>query len=257
VASGGSILLAGTLGSGVFLSSDNGMTWTPSSAGLPNAEVLCFAVPSTVAGGSMIFAGTSGGGIFLSTDNGVHWTAANAGLAELDVRSLGFIPSGTGGTVLLAGTGGGGVFVSTDNGSFWTSANTGLANTDVRSIAISGHDIVVGTGGGGVWKRSLTDIITSIQIPTSNLPSHFSLDQNYPNPFNPTTAITYRTGNAGKVSLKVFSVIGTEVATLVDETQDAGEHKVGFHATNFPSGVYFYVLRAGGATETRRMVLLK
>ncbi|MGH7455537.1 MAG: T9SS type A sorting domain-containing protein, partial [bacterium] len=88
-------------------------------------------------------------------------------------------------------------------------------------------------------------------------PAHFKLDQNYPNPFNPTTTITYRVDHTGQVSLKVFNVIGREMATLVDGTQAAGQHEVKFDATNFPSGVYFYRLQAGGQTETRGMELLK
>jgi hypothetical protein len=85
----------------------------------------------------------------------------------------------------------------------------------------------------------------------------FRLAQNYPNPFNPTTTIAYQLSNAVNVSLKVFDVIGREVATLVNERQSAGSYQAAFNATNLSSGVYFYRLQAGNFTETRKMMLVK
>jgi hypothetical protein len=89
------------------------------------------------------------------------------------------------------------------------------------------------------------------------VPSRFTLDQNYPNPFNPGTTIKYTIAQTGRVSLRVFNVLGKELATLADGIRTAGQHEVKFDATNFPSGLYFYRLEAGGQTETRRMELLK
>lgn len=85
----------------------------------------------------------------------------------------------------------------------------------------------------------------------------FRLEQNYPNPFNPNTVISYSLGSRQPVSLKVFNLLGTEIATLVDGEQPEGTHTVEFNATSLPSGIYFYELRAGGIAQTRRMVLLK
>ena len=81
--------------------------------------------------------------------------------------------------------------------------------------------------------------------------------QNYPNPFNLSTNIKYQIMNYGFVSLKVFDITSKEVATLVNEKQDAGTYSVSFDATGFASGIYFYKLTAGNFTETKRMVLLK
>ena len=85
----------------------------------------------------------------------------------------------------------------------------------------------------------------------------FVLNQNYPNPFNPNTTIKYSIPKAGIVSLKVFDVLGKEVAELVNETKSAGSYSVNFNAVNLPSGVYFYCLRAGSFSETRKLLLLK
>jgi hypothetical protein len=100
------------------------------------------------------------------------------------------------------------------------------------------------------------DIITGIDD-DNNLVTGFSLDQNYPNPFNPSTNFGFRIADFGFVSLKVYDVLGNEVATLVNEEKDAGEYKIQFNAANLSSGVYFYKLTAGNFTATKKMILLR
>ena len=85
----------------------------------------------------------------------------------------------------------------------------------------------------------------------------FELNQNYPNPFNPATAISYRLSAVGRVTLKVYDMLGRKVATLADGRQTAGLHVVTFDAGSLPSGVYFYRLRAGAHTQSRKLMLLK
>jgi Secretion system C-terminal sorting domain len=85
----------------------------------------------------------------------------------------------------------------------------------------------------------------------------FSLDQNYPNPFNPTTQIKYSIPIAEVISIKVFDIRGKEVATLVDEFKNAGEYVVEFDGSRLSNGVYFYQIRAGSFTQTKRMILMK
>lgn len=89
------------------------------------------------------------------------------------------------------------------------------------------------------------------------LPVQFSLEQNYPNPFNPVTSIKYAISDKQFVQLKIFDVIGNEVATLVDREQPAGNYEIVFDASGFSSGVYFYTITAGNFIETKKMVLLK
>jgi hypothetical protein len=88
-------------------------------------------------------------------------------------------------------------------------------------------------------------------------PQSFSLSQNYPNPFNPSTQISYQVPSNSSVSLKVFDVLGREVATLVNEVKPAGTYTATFNANSFPSGVYFYQLNAGSFSETKKLMLLK
>ena len=83
------------------------------------------------------------------------------------------------------------------------------------------------------------------------------LFQNYPNPFNPSTNIQYAISSRQIVSLKVYDVLGNEVATLVNEEKPAGIYEVIFNASNFSSGIYFYQLRSGSFIDVKKMILLK
>ena len=90
-------------------------------------------------------------------------------------------------------------------------------------------------------------------------PTDFTLQQNYPNPFNPSTIISYELPAAGEVSLKVYDVLGKEVATLVNEYRNAGSYNVQFTMNNLQlsSGIYFYQLKTGDFFETKKMTLVK
>jgi hypothetical protein len=88
-------------------------------------------------------------------------------------------------------------------------------------------------------------------------PTTFELAQNYPNPFNPATTINYQLPTNALVTLKVYDVIGREVATLVNARQEAGRYTVNFNASTLASGVYFYRLQAGSFVETKKMMLVK
>ncbi|MBS1494038.1 MAG: T9SS type A sorting domain-containing protein [Bacteroidetes bacterium] len=87
----------------------------------------------------------------------------------------------------------------------------------------------------------------------------YKLNQNYPNPFNPTTKINYELKNAGFVSMKIYDLLGREIAELVNETKDAGTYTVDFNASKYmmASGIYFYRIQAGEFVDTKRMVLVK
>jgi DNA/RNA endonuclease YhcR with UshA esterase domain len=89
------------------------------------------------------------------------------------------------------------------------------------------------------------------------LPTKFALAQNYPNPFNPTTTIRYDLSERSNVKLKIYDVIGREIATLVNASQGQGAYQVPFNASALASGVYFYRLEAGSFVETKKMLLVK
>jgi N-acetylneuraminic acid mutarotase len=105
--------------------------------------------------------------------------------------------------------------------------------------------------------RAYTPITTSVEVLSTNIPSFFTLEQNYPNPFNPSTKISFALPERGNVSLKVYDLLGGEVAQLVNGEIEAGSYDLSFNASDLPSGIYFYKLQAGSFVETKKMILLK
>jgi hypothetical protein len=101
------------------------------------------------------------------------------------------------------------------------------------------------------------DVTTDVNDWKDNLPTEFGLSQNYPNPFNPTTEIRFSVGTYGHTSLRVFDLLGREVAKLMNEEKPAGSYRMTWNASGIPSGVYFYRLEAGGLVETRKLVLVR
>ena len=136
----GTNIFAGTDGGGVYLSNNNGTSWTSVNSGLTNNYVYSFAIS-----GTNLFAGTVGG-VFLSTNNGSSWTAVDSGLTNTFVWSLVIL-----GTNIFAGTNGGGVFRSTNNGASWSAANIGLTGSSILALAVSGNNIFAGTDGNGIF----------------------------------------------------------------------------------------------------------
>jgi hypothetical protein len=113
-----------------------------------------------------------------------------------------------------------------------------------------------------VTQRTLTSAEFTMPVVTgmqngSLMPKGIELGQNYPNPFNPSTTISYEMPASGKVSIKVFNVLGKEVETLADDYQSAGIHEVKFKNASLPSGTYFYRLQAGDYVSIKKMVLMK
>mgnify|MGYP001465350873 FL=1 len=258
---GESIILAGTEGTNngtIFRSTDNGISWTASE--LFTYWTFCFDTNTDQAGVKNIFAGTYSG-VYQSTDNGINWIHLDTG-PNWSVHAFAFIPNGAGGINIFAGTFKGGVFLSTDNGESWSAVNTGLTYQDEAVVALAARgDYIFATTNfnGGVWRRSLSEIFTSVTSVenSGSVPSKFSLEQNYPNPFNPSTKISWQSPVGGHQSIKVYDVLGNEVATLINEEKPAGSYEVEFDASNLSSGVYLYKLQAGNFVETKKMIILR
>ena len=98
---------------------------------------------------------------------------------------------------------------------------------------------------------------TILGIENNSVPVKFDLSQNYPNPFNPVTKISYDIPNRSQVKIKVYDVLGNEMATLVNEIKEPGSYAVNFDASRFASGVYYYRIIAGDFTATKKMMLIK
>lgn len=107
-----------------------------------------------------------------------------------------------------------------------------------------------------IMKQEILDIVTGVDDEKSHF-KEFYLAQNYPNPFNPRTHFEFRIADFGFVTLKVYDVLGNEVAILVNEEKPAGSYEVEFSADGLTSGIYFYKLTAGNFSETKKMILMK
>lgn len=103
-----------------------------------------------------------------------------------------------------------------------------------------------------------TTVMTSVkELRAAAMPEEYSLSQNYPNPFNPSTLVTYTLPISGNVTLKVYDLVGREVAVLADGFQKAGEYAVSFNASSLASGIYLYQLQSGSFAQVKKMTLLK
>jgi hypothetical protein len=107
-------------------------------------------------------------------------------------------------------------------------------------------------------RRARLRSLVIVSVPDiQHLPKAVRLNQNYPNPFNPSTTITFQLPSQSHVMLRVFDVLGREVAALVDRVKSAGQHEITWDASNRASGMYFYRLSAGGVVQTKKLLLLR
>ncbi len=113
-------------------------------------------------------------------------------------------------------------------------------------------------GRNGTILKTTNGGVTFIDEDTNEIiVKEFELFQNYPNPFNPTSTIKYQIPELDFVTLKVYDVLGNEIATLVNEEKPAGTYEVEYKGSGLPSGIYFYRLQANTFVETKKMVLIK
>ena len=158
------------------------------------------------------------------------------------------------GSQVFAGTEDG-VFYLNGNDTIWATANASLTSRSIHALAVLGTNLYAGTRY-GVWRCSLP-LLAALKPSENELPSGFELAQNYPNPFNPSTVITYELPRSAHVALSVYDVLGREVAFLVNEERDAGQHEVSFDASHLSSGVYLCQLRAGDYVSVKKMLLVR
>jgi len=137
-----------------------------------------------------------------------------------------------------------------------TNQQNDVSGFEKVNIDLFGNVIVTGASDGDYITIKYSQTI-SIQQLSTELPEQFSLYQNYPNPFNPTTKIKFDIEKAGIIKLKVFDILGKEIATLVNESLNSGSYETEFDGSNIMSGVYFYKLETDNFSEVKRMILTK
>jgi len=236
-----------------YKSSDNGLTW----------EVLTgmnFPSISFLSEFPNLWMGTIHG-IWLSTDNGNNWEHRSEGLSP-DPYNTSIIRV-TGKLITSLHFGGSGIFISEDEALSWEDFGEGLPFLSNIEKLIVYNDKIIAATSDGLWQRDTSEVITSLED-QNNLPQEFKLFQNYPNPFNPTTKIRYsipfvetHRDASLPITLKVFDILGREVATLVNEEMPAGSYEIEFDAVELTSGIYFYRLMTDNFSETRKMLVVK
>jgi photosystem II stability/assembly factor-like uncharacterized protein len=240
-------LVGGTIFGGIYRSTDGGFSWDSSGVGTPWRAFTTVAVDP----GDHAFLGSQdGGGLYRSTDQGNSWERLTSGLTDSVIRSVGSNMEG----MLFTATGSDGVFSSADGGNEWQPVNNGLPDTTMYDLAVDANGYLYAGGEEGVYRT--TGPTTGITGDPA-LPHEVRLAQNYPNPFNPATTIEYGIGRRGSVALKVYNVLGEEVATLVRGVQNPGIYSVDWDASGYASGVYFYRLVVDGAVRAGKMVLTR
>ena len=231
----------GTNNTRIYHSTNFGASWTfGTTTGSVNSYSLTF---------NNLNLGLAGGtAVLRTTDGGANYSSITA--------------PGSGNVTGLAGaytgfwyTRGNNIYYSSNSGDAWSTAFTGTAalldidistpNCCPQGWAVGANGTIIGLG------------LVAVSNNNNEIPAEFKLLQNYPNPFNPVTNISFSIPKAGYVELKVYDVLGREAATIVNEFKQAGNYTVDFNASALASGVYFYSIKSGDFTDSKKMVLIK
>jgi len=139
----------------------------------------------------------------------------------------------------------------------WPGFNRFIFRQGLGLLSFYGTDGCTCMSGYDYRHNLISSILSKIENTHLDFPTDYNLSQNYPNPFNPTTRIDYDLPTDGKVTLKIYDMLGCEVKTLVDEYQESGKYTTSFDAGKLSSGIYIYKLVSGSYSAQRKMLLLK
>lgn len=240
----------------IFRTTNQGLNWQQVNTGGFFDTQLGVDFVNTTTGVSV----GSQGRMYRTTNGGLNW-AELPQITQNTLHSISFADALTG---YACGSNLGNdasVLKTTDAGLTWQRQNSGTDNIlyDIRFVN-SETGFAVGEGG-TILKTTRGGIPIGIQQVSSQVPDDFRLHQNYPNPFNPVTKIRFDipAGNesGSNTSLYVYDITGKLIGVLADQSLKAGSYEYTFNAFSLPSGVYFYMLRSGNFTETKKMILIK
>ena len=236
-------------------SRDEGETWeiTPGGGALTYSKKIIFVGDTAYAPVTTTF---TGGGVYRSIDFGETWEKLSE---QLDNEVGGAFDLVASGETLYTYTFSG-IWKSTDGARNWEKISTdGL----LSNFFFAGSPISINNGylyyapfNSGIFKYELEGSSTNSEL-SNEVVEEFRLDQNYPNPFNPNTVISFQLAENSLVSLKVYNLLGQEVASLVNQRMVSGSHTINFDASGLSSGVYIYRLQAGNQAQTKKMTLIK
>ncbi|MCX6157809.1 MAG: T9SS type A sorting domain-containing protein [Ignavibacteriae bacterium] len=253
-----------TINPEVFVSTNEGVNFSDISANITGSGLTSKFIQRVVAdpfNGNTFYAARtsfdSSGQVIKTTNLGADWIDISSGLPPVSANTVFADPVNAG--QLYAGTDFG-VYRSLNGGTNWVRLGMNIPYVPVLSFSYFSNTtsryLRAGTHGRGAYELDISGSV-GIQGNNEEVPAVYSLSQNFPNPFNPVTKINYNLSKKGFVSLKVYDILGKEVATLVNESMSAGKYSVSFDASNFSSGVYFYKLEINGFSDIRKMLLVK
>lgn len=235
----------GTNANKVWRSTDAGATWSSAASGTTNSYGVSFKDGDN---GVVIH---DNGTVRVTTNGGASWVAAATPAATF-LAGTAYLP-GTNSIWVATGTN---PYRSTNSGSSWAAQTLYPFTGQIQHISFA--DTTAG------WVVTSNGEVLRYRVPGSTgigegagLPDAFAVSQNFPNPFNPATTISFTMLQRASVSLRVYDLLGREVATLVDGFREAGSHTVRFDATGLPSGTYFYRVASGTFMSVHKMLLLK
>jgi hypothetical protein len=214
---------------GLYFSSDTGTTWSPRNNGLPGNWINCF-----VANGSDIYLGTTNGGlggVYFSSDTGMSWVAVNNGLPIGPVVSSLYTLNGNIFAGLSVFPNKNGIYASINNGNNWTNVSADLTNLNIWSLDAIGNDLFVGTSG-SVFKRSITQIISSLGIKESSITTpDFEI---YPNPTSDYFILQLKTASKNAF-VEIYNLMGE----CIYKESISNELINNIHCEQISSGIYF------------------
>ncbi len=237
-------LFAGTEGEGVFQSANNGSTWSAVTNGLTSLSIH-----------ALLSDGTS---IYAGTDSGVHklpphagsWNSGNiGGDTKLKVQAMAStITAADIPVFLFAGTQDSGVFVS-DHGTDWNAVNAGLTDLNIRALGIQSNQFVFAATNQGVWRRSLSEMTTSIFGSPLRTQTNFRVD--------PSGLVGFHLMSPVRVTITAFAPSGRKITTLLSEGFSVGSYTRRINTAGLPEGLYVFRMQAGGYTTSRKVLLAR
>jgi len=232
---------------GIYRTEINNIEWKPFLTKINNQRLDVYSLKLF---DSRLFLATNIG-VYISPDNGVNWDYSGIPYVIETFKK-------DKNNILATGAS---IYLSQDNGATWQDIRFNLSNYINSGFGyfytgeIVDNTIFVGTVHIGIWKIGI-ESITSVNS-NKTLVKDYILYQNFPNPFNPSTTINYQIAKASNVTIKIFDCLGREIKILVNEFKRQGFYTINFDASFLSSGIYFYQLRAGEFTSTKKMIVLR
>ncbi|HWQ81346.1 MAG TPA: YCF48-related protein [Ignavibacteria bacterium] len=231
----------------IHYSSNMGANWTSQTISLGEITAIYFTSATRgLAGGA-----STTPGLLSTTNSGTNWSSITSPYPTSSIS--GIVGAGSTWWVSQQGLG---ISISTNDGTSFSTAYTAPAGNFYHlTKSRAGATLWAVRSNGGISRYGAP--IIGINPVTGTTPVDYILSQNYPNPFNPVTKINFALPKSGLVSMKIYDILGQEVATLVNEVKNAGNYSVDFDASKLSSGIYFYKISVNDFTDVKKMTLIK